>query len=64
MKSVLFPRSATNLRVYEEFMLYDNVNEIANQVFESLLSRYQVDLETILFSIRFNSSIINVTRLI
>ena len=29
-----------------EFMLYDNANEVVNEVFESLLSRYQIGLET------------------
>ena len=28
-----------------EFMSYDNANEVVNKVFESLLSRYQIDLE-------------------
>ena len=29
-----------------EFMPYDNVNEVINELFESLLSRYQIGLET------------------
>ena len=29
-----------------EFMPYDNVNEVANELLESLLSRYQIGLET------------------
>ena len=29
-----------------EFMLYDNANEIVHKLFESRLSRYQIDLET------------------
>ena len=29
-----------------EFMSYDNANEIANELFESLLSRYQISLKT------------------
>ena len=29
-----------------EFMLYDNVNEVVNELFKSLLSRYQIGLET------------------
>ena len=29
-----------------EFMLYDNVNEVVNELFESLLARYQIGLET------------------
>ena len=29
-----------------EFMLYDNANEFVNELFESLLSRYQIGLET------------------
>ena len=28
-----------------EFMSYDNANEVANELFESLLSRYQIGLE-------------------
>ena len=31
-----------------ELMLYDNANEVVNKVFESLLSRYQIDLETLM----------------
>ena len=29
-----------------EFMPYDNVNEVVNELLESLLSRYQIGLET------------------
>ena len=29
-----------------EFMLYDNANEVVNELFESLLSRYQIGLKT------------------
>ena len=29
-----------------EFMSYDNVNEVVNELFESLLSRYWIGLET------------------
>ena len=29
-----------------EFMSYDNVNEVVNELFESLLSRYRIGLET------------------
>ena len=29
-----------------EFMPYDNVNEVVNELFESLLSRSQINLET------------------
>ena len=29
-----------------EFMSYDNVNEVVNELFESLISRYQIGLET------------------
>ena len=29
-----------------EFMSYDYANEVVNEVFESLLSRYQISLET------------------
>ena len=28
-----------------EFMLYDNANEVVNELFESLLSRYEIGLE-------------------
>ena len=50
-----------------EFMLYNDVNEVFNELFESLLSRYKIALETsmrgvILFLIQFNCCIINVTR--
>ena len=29
-----------------EVITYDNANEVIEEVFESLLSRYQIDLET------------------
>ena len=29
-----------------EFISYDNTNEVVNQFFESLLSKYQIGLET------------------
>ena len=29
-----------------EFMLYDNANEVVNEIFQSFLSRYQIGLET------------------
>ena len=29
-----------------EFMSHDNTNEVVNEIFESLLSRYQIGLET------------------
>ena len=29
-----------------EFMLYDNTNEVVNELFEPLLSRYEFGLET------------------
>ena len=29
-----------------EFMSYDNANEVVNELFQSLLSRYQIGLET------------------
>ena len=29
-----------------EFMPYDNANEVVNELFNSLLSRYQISLET------------------
>ena len=29
-----------------EFMPYDNANEVVNELFESLLSRYQIGLQT------------------
>ena len=29
-----------------EFMSYDNANEVDNELFEPLLSRYQIGLET------------------
>ena len=44
-----------------EFMSYDNVNEVINELFESLRSRCQIDLETLtrgsvffFFLIQFN----------
>ena len=51
-----------------EFMSYDNENEVTNELFELLLSRYQIGLETsirgtdFLFSKQFNLCIINLTR--
>ena len=30
----------------KEFMIYDNANNVVDEIFESLLSRYQSDLET------------------
>ena len=39
-----------------EFMSYDNANEIVNKVFESLLSIYQIDLETSMRGSDFISS--------
>ena len=30
-----------------EFMSYDNANEVVNELFESLLSRHQIGLETL-----------------
>ena len=29
-----------------DFLIYDNANEVVNELFKSLLSRYQTDLET------------------
>ena len=31
-----------------EFMPYDNSNEVVNELFETLLSRYQIGLETLM----------------
>ena len=31
-----------------EFMIYDNTNEVVDKLFESLLSRYQIGLETLM----------------
>ena len=31
-----------------EFRLYDNANEIVNKLFKSLLSRYQIGIETLM----------------
>ena len=49
-----------------EFMSHDNVNEVADELFESLLSRYQIALETSMrgidFTFQFNCYITNVTR--
>ena len=39
-----------------EFMSYDNANEVVNKVFESLLSIYQIDLETSMRGSDFISS--------
>ena len=44
-----------------EFMPYDNVNEVVNELFESLLSRYQIGLET---SLRGNDFIFNSVELL
>ena len=38
-----------------KFVLYDNANEVVNELFESLLSRYQIGLET---SMRGSNSIL------
>ena len=59
--------SVTSKDVHEEFMPYDNVNDIVDQLFQSLLLRCQGNLETsmrgvILFLIQFNCCIINVTK--
>ena len=50
-----------------EFMFYDNVNEVVNELFELLLSRYEIGLEKCLrrsdlVLIDFSCCIINVTR--
>ena len=49
-----------------ELMWYDIANMVVNELFESLLSRYQISLETsmraILFSIQSNCCLINVRR--
>ena len=49
-----------------EFMTYVNINDIADELFESLLSRYKVFKheceKSILFSIQFNCCIANVTK--
>ena len=50
-----------------EFITYDNANDAVAQLFKSLLSRYQIGLETlvrhqILFSIPFTCCITNATR--
>ena len=39
-----------------EFISYDNANEVVNKVFESLLSIYQIDLETSMRGSGFISS--------
>ena len=44
-----------------EFMTYDNANEIVNELFESLLSRYQIGLET---SMRGNDFIFDSVQLL
>ena len=36
-----------------EFMTYDNTNDVADELFESLLSRYQIGLETSMRGIDF-----------
>ena len=51
-----------------EFISYDNTNEVVNERFESLLSRYQIGLETsmrgndFIFLNQINCCIINSTR--
>ena len=45
----------------KEFMSYDNANEVVKELFESLLSRYQIDLET---SIRGSDFIFNLVQLL
>ena len=44
-----------------EFMLYGNANEVVNELFESLLSRYQIGLET---SMRVSDFIFNSVQLL
>ena len=51
-----------------EFMSVDNANDVVDELFESLLLKYQIGLETsmtdraILFSIQLNCCITNVTK--
>ena len=51
-----------------EFMSVDNANDVVDELFESLLLKYQSGLETsmtdraILFSIQLNCCITNVTK--
>ena len=44
-----------------EFISYDNANEVANELFKSLLSRYQIGLET---SIRGSDFIFGLVQLL
>ena len=50
-----------------EFMSYDNVNEVVDELFESLILRYHIGLETSMrgsdfILIQFNGCITNVIR--
>ena len=50
-----------------EFMSYENVNEVVDELFESLILRYQIGLETSMrgsdfILIQFNGYITNVIR--
>ena len=49
-----------------EFMPYNNVKEVVNELFELPFSRYQIGSETSIrgsdFNFQFNCCIINVTR--
>ena len=36
-----------------EIMIFNQINEIINELFESLLSRYQIGLETLMKSSKF-----------
>ena len=50
-----------------EFMSYENVNEVVDELFESLILRYQIGLETSMrrsdfILIQFNGCITNVIR--
>ena len=52
-----------------EFITYDNANDVVDKLFESLLSRYQIDLEIAMRGFLFekiqsNCSITNVTKTI
>ena len=52
-----------------EFITYDNANDVVDKLFESLLSRYQIDLEIAMRGLFFekiqsNCSITNVTKTI
>ena len=44
-----------------EFMSYDNANEVVNELFQSLLSKYQIGLET---SMRGNDFIFDLVQLL